>query len=206
MELDRVGSPPVEDDEILIRDEITSEDLFNEFVTESADLMDVISVFEQLCESLNINVRNYKTLYQSLTTKLGFWKAKNLWNKIEKKAKHVDYKSKPCAKLKAVVIGAGPCGLRTAIELALLGAEVIVIEKRDSFSRNNVLHLWPFLIVDLKTLGAKIFYGKFCAGSLDHISRYLSCFLLSHIVNIKLKTWKPSLVFIHFFYVDYLLS
>jgi len=118
-------------------------------------------------------------MYQSLTTRLGFWKAKNLWNKIDKKAKHVDYKNKPCAKLKAMVIGAGPCGLRTAIELALLGAEVIVVEKRDSFSRNNVLHLWPFLIVDLKNLGAKIFYGKFCAGSLDHISiRKLQCILL----------------------------
>ena len=38
------------------------------------------------------------------------------------------------------------------------------------FSRNNVLHLWPFTIVDLKNLGAKLFYGKFCAGSIDHIS------------------------------------
>ena len=171
MESDRVDSPPVDDGEILIKDEMTSEDLFNEFVTESADLMEVISVFQELCQSLEINMRNYKTLYQSLTTKLAFWKAKNLWNKIDKKAKHIDYKNKPCAKLKAVVIGAGPCGLRTAIELALLGAEVIVVEKRDSFSRNNVLHLWPFLIVDLKNLGAKIFYGKFCAGSLDHISK-----------------------------------
>lgn len=71
-----------------------------------------------------------------------------------------------------LVIGGGPCGLRTAIELALLGCKVVVIEKRDTFSRNNVLHLWPFTIHDLRGLGAKKFYGKFCAGSIDHISEY----------------------------------
>uniref|UniRef100_A0A8C9FXD0 F-actin monooxygenase n=1 Tax=Pavo cristatus TaxID=9049 RepID=A0A8C9FXD0_PAVCR len=72
-----------------------------------------------------------------------------------------------------LIIGGGPCGLRTAIELAFLGAKVVVVEKRDTFSRNNVLHLWPFTIHDLRGLGAKKFYGKFCAGSIDHISKYL---------------------------------
>jgi hypothetical protein len=46
-------------------------------------------------------------------------------------------------------------------------------------SRNNVLHLWPFVIQDLRSLGAKKFFGKFCAGSIDHISiRQLQCILL----------------------------
>lgn len=69
-----------------------------------------------------------------------------------------------------IIIGGGICGLRVAIETALLGARTVVVEKRDRFSRNNVLHLWPFLITDLKNLGAKKFYGKFCAGAIDHIS------------------------------------
>lgn len=79
-----------------------------------------------------------------------------------------------------LVIGSGPAGLRTAIELQLLGASrVVVVEKRSRFSRNNVLHLWPFVIDDLKSLGAKKFYGKFCAGSIDHISiRQLQLILL----------------------------
>ncbi|GFS17477.1 [F-actin]-methionine sulfoxide oxidase MICAL2 [Elysia marginata] len=78
-----------------------------------------------------------------------------------------------------LVIGAGPCGLRTAIECALLGAKTVVVEKRDRFSRNNVLHLWPYLITDLKGLGAKKFFGKFCAGAIDHISiRQLQCILM----------------------------
>lgn len=75
------------------------------------------------------------------------------------------------------MLGAGPCGLRTAIELALLGAQVVVLEKRDSFSRNNVLHLWPYTIYDLRGLAAKKFYGKFCTGALDHISMSTSTIL-----------------------------
>ncbi len=46
--------------------------------------------------------------------------------------------------------------------------QVIVIERRDDFSRNNVLKLWKFLIDDLKSLGAKKFFGKFCTGNINH--------------------------------------
>lgn len=54
-----------------------------------------------------------------------------------------------------------------------------MIEKRDRLSRNNVLHLWPFVIEDLRALGAKKFFGRFCAGAIDHISiRQLQCILL----------------------------
>ena len=75
-----------------------------------------------------------------------------------------------------VVIGAGPIGLRTAIEAQLLGARVTVIEKRSSFTRNNVLHLWPWVIEDLKSLGAKNFYPRFCTGTMNHISKIrMSC-------------------------------
>lgn len=74
--------------------------------------------------------------------------------------------------VQVLIIGSGPCGLRSAIEAQLLGAKVVVVEKRDRFSRNNVLHLWPFVITDLKQLGAKKFYGKFCAGAIDHISEW----------------------------------
>jgi hypothetical protein len=38
------------------------------------------------------------------------------------------------------------------------------------FSRHNVLHLWPYVITDLKNLGAKVFYGKFATGQIEHIS------------------------------------
>ena len=78
------------------------------------------------------------------------------------------YQSCVAEKMKVLVAGAGPCGLRTAIEAQLLGAQVIVIERREDFSRNNVLKLWKFLIDDLKSLGAKKFFGKFCTGNINH--------------------------------------
>ncbi|CAF3885884.1 unnamed protein product [Rotaria magnacalcarata] len=51
--------------------------------------------------------------------------------------------------------------------------------KKILFSRHNVLHLWPYIITDLRNLGAKVFYGKFATGQIDHISiRQLQCILL----------------------------
>lgn len=84
-----------------------------------------------------------------------------------------------------LVLGAGPCGLRTAIELALLGAQVVLLEKRTSFTRNNVLHLWHYTIKDLQNLGAKKFYGRFCSGSIHHISENL--YKLKEVVVLLLK-------------------
>lgn len=77
-----------------------------------------------------------------------------------------------CVCSQCLVVGAGPCGLRAAVELAMLGARVVLVEKRTKFSRHNVLHLWPFTIHDLRALGAKKFYGRFCTGTLDHISEH----------------------------------
>eukprot|EP00966_Prymnesium_polylepis_P289303 6682846-Prymnesium_polylepis.1 len=51
----------------------------------------------------------------------------------------------PCDALSVLIVGAGPVGLRTAIELTLLGARVTVTESRARFSRLNVLHLWDWV-------------------------------------------------------------
>ena len=158
---------------------LTPDELFDAFL-QSTELTETIDVFRKLCSSVNVNPRNHKTLYASLKARLTSWKCKSLWTKIDKRAEQKDYKNRPCVKNKVLVIGGGPCGLRTAIESALLGAYVVVIEKRNRFSRNNVLHLWPFLIVDLKNLGAKKFFGQFCAGAIDHISKYTNFFCSSY--------------------------
>ena len=73
----------------------------------------------------------------------------------------------------ALIVGAGPCGMRLAIECAMLGVKTVVIEAREYFSRNNVLHLWPFVIQDIKMLGGKAIFPKFCTGALDHVSKCL---------------------------------
>lgn len=130
-----------------------------------------IQAFNILTRHLELDPLDNRNFYAKLKSKVTSWKAKALWNKLDKRASHKESKrGKSCANTKCLIVGGGPCGLRTAIELAFLGAKVIVVEKRDTFSRNNVLHLWPFTIHDLRSLGAKKFYGKFCAGSIDHIS------------------------------------
>ncbi|XP_070612596.1 F-actin-monooxygenase MICAL3 isoform X5 [Erythrolamprus reginae] len=153
--------------------------LFDRFV-QASTCKGTLKAFQELCDYLELKPKDYRTFYHKLKSKLSYWKAKALWAKLDKRGCHKDYKKgKVCANAKCLIIGAGPCGLRTAIDLSFLGAKVVVIEKRDAFSRNNVLHLWPFTIHDLRGLGAKKFYGKFCAGAIDHISiRQLQLILL----------------------------
>uniref|UniRef100_A0A4W3H9L9 Molecule interacting with CasL protein 1 n=1 Tax=Callorhinchus milii TaxID=7868 RepID=A0A4W3H9L9_CALMI len=153
--------------------------LFHKFL-QGKKCTETLNAFRELCTELQLDHTDFQHLYQKLKGSLNYWKAKALWTKLDKRASHSDYgQGQACSGTKCLVLGAGPCGLRTAIELAFLGAKVILIEKRDTFSRNNVLHLWPFTIHDLKTLGAKKFYGKFCSGCLDHISiRQLQLMLL----------------------------
>ncbi|KAK3533051.1 hypothetical protein QTP70_006599 [Hemibagrus guttatus] len=153
--------------------------LFETFV-QASTCKSTLQAFNILCTYLELDPLEHDSFYSSLKSRLTCWKAKALWSKLDKRAAHKEYKKgTACIGTKCLIIGGGPCGLRTAVELAFLGAKVVVIEKRDTFSRNNVLHLWPFTIHDLRGLGAKKFYGKFCAGAIDHISiRQLQLMLL----------------------------
>ncbi|VTJ71866.1 Hypothetical predicted protein [Marmota monax] len=141
---------------------------------------DVLSSFQGLCEALGLEPGGGLPQYHKIKAQLNYWSAKSLWAKLDKRAGQPVYQQgQACASTKCLVVGAGPCGLRAAVELALLGARVVLVEKRTKFSRHNVLHLWPFTIHDLRALGAKKFYGRFCTGTLDHISiRQLQLLLL----------------------------
>ncbi|XP_058519351.1 F-actin-monooxygenase MICAL2 isoform X3 [Ochotona princeps] len=144
--------------------------IFENFV-QASTCKGTLQAFNILVRQLDLDPLDHRNFYSKLKSKVTSWKAKALWYKLDKRGSHKEYKrGKSCMNTKCLIIGGGPCGLRTAIELAFLGAKVVVVEKRDTFSRNNVLHLWPFTIHDLRSLGAKKFYGKFCAGSIDHIS------------------------------------
>ncbi|BES99796.1 Hypothetical protein NTJ_12613 [Nesidiocoris tenuis] len=154
-------------------------EIFDQFCS-AGTLKSILNLHRQLCDILHIRPTHINQFYPKLKAKLKSWRAQALWNKFDKRASHKCYnRGKACTNLRVLVIGAGPCGLRAAIEAQLLGAKVVVVEKRDRITRNNVLHLWPFVIHDLKALGAKKFFGRFCAGAIDHISiRQLQCILL----------------------------
>lgn len=157
---------------------MTASTLFENFVAAST-FRSIQHTFYQLCVALDIDAADGINVYPRLR-RLDDWKAQKLWKLLDKKWELAEYKGQKAGELlNVLIIGAGPCGLRSAIECALLGSRVVLVEQRDRFSRNNVLHLWEFVIQDLKSLGAKIFYPKFCTGSIEHISiRQLQCILL----------------------------
>lgn len=155
-------------------------EMFDHFCS-AGTMKQILALHREICNTLNLKPNRLPDFYPKLKAKLASsWKAQALFKKFDARANHKVYaKGRACASGKVLIIGAGPCGLRAAIECQLLGAKVVVIEKRDRMSRNNVLHLWPFVIQDLRALGAKKFFGKFCAGSIDHISiRQLQCILM----------------------------
>lgn len=71
-------------------------------------------------------VSQHRFPYQSFKGALNAsWKAKKLWQLLDRRIARPEYRSAPCKGLRTLVVGAGPCGLRAAIELRLLGAEVV---------------------------------------------------------------------------------
>jgi hypothetical protein len=57
-----------------------------------------------------------------------------------------------------VIVGAGPVGLRAAVEAAMCGfPTVTVVERRADFSRLNVIKTWKVTLEDLLALGLKFF-------------------------------------------------
>ncbi|KAK5849511.1 hypothetical protein PBY51_009147 [Eleginops maclovinus] len=154
-----------------------AQQLFDGFVS-AASCRAALWSFSQLTDLLQLD--RDEPPYRPIRRRLNYWRADALGAKLERRAARPEYQEpRACRNTTCVVVGAGPCGLRTAVELRFLGARVVLLEKRDCFSRNNVLHLWPFTIHDLRALGAKKFYGRFCAGAIDHISiRQLQLILL----------------------------
>ncbi|KAE8972951.1 hypothetical protein PF011_g25448 [Phytophthora fragariae] len=121
----------------------------------------------------------YYQIKAAVYSKLGFRK-KQLFKLLDARFNVDVYKQKPAAKKRVCIVGAGPVGLRAAVELALLGSHVSVLEKRTKFSRENMLHLWPWVVQDMASLGAKILFPKFCKSrTYFHVStRQLQLILL----------------------------
>jgi len=146
---------------------------FERFYDET-NVEDVLSAFDSVCEALDIHPGRFNDFFpvlrNCLLEKLSY-KYKELWKILEKRSKLSVYGGgKQASGLRVLVIGGGPVGLRTAIEAQLLGCRTVVLEARTSFTRNNVLKLWKYLIEDLKMLGLKKLYGKFASGNINHIS------------------------------------
>uniref|UniRef100_A0A915DR86 [F-actin]-monooxygenase MICAL1-3-like Rossman domain-containing protein n=1 Tax=Ditylenchus dipsaci TaxID=166011 RepID=A0A915DR86_9BILA len=126
--------------------------IFENSFAQASTFRTIQQTFFQLCTSLDISPSNTSEVYEKLSLLdrgKDHSKANKLWTLLEKRRNQTEY-----------------CSQQASIEYALLGAHVIVVEQRDKFSRNNVLHLWDFVIHDLKALGAKIFYLNFALAVL----------------------------------------
>ena len=156
----------------------SQEQLFNQF-HKSTDFLEILKTFQSLCNELGINDQhsNGGGFYPLLREKLTAWRTRALYPLLDARAALPEYEGQQaCRGKKVLIVGGGPVGLRSAIEAALLGASVDVVEKKTHFSRSNCLHLWPFVMTDLHDLGAKIFYSKFGVGGIDHICKFREYF------------------------------
>lgn len=100
----------------------------------------------------------YEAIKDGLMQSIGSnFRASKLWKLYHERCqKNSIYLTDPLGERRAIVVGAGPCGLRAAIELRLLGADVTVVEQRQTYSRINQLHLWKWCADEIKELGAGI--------------------------------------------------
>ena len=109
-----------------------------------------------------------------------------------------------------VVIGAGPIGLRTAIESQLLGAKVTLLEKRTSFSRSSLLGVkrffvfltiidfWTFKSVPTSFTSFKIVYFKHLLSTLcQTLTVWETIYVIGHyyfclLFHFSTFYWPPS--------------
>ncbi|KRX89412.1 Protein-methionine sulfoxide oxidase MICAL2 [Trichinella pseudospiralis] len=144
---------------------------------EASSLETALVAYGQLISLCRVNrSENYK-FYESIREKVNWWKVKQLWEMLDKRFTKSEYLNQQAGKdlrsftfIKVLVVGAGLCGLRLAIECAFLGAKVIVLEKREAFVRNSLLPLRPYAKEDLKNLGANILYPKLSIGYTTNIT------------------------------------
>ena len=93
----------------------------------------------------------------------------------------------------ALIIGAGPAGLRMAINLALLGCpDITVMDRRDWFSRKQIVAIWKITYNDLEALGIRDIMPSWSAASGTKLIpiTYLQHFLLrvALMLNVKVIT------------------
>lgn len=136
---------------------------FSRFLA-AAEAADVQSAFDDVCSHLGLAKKSSLTKLSPLLAPQLPHRSRQLLTTLEARLGRPEYEASRARRrvggarssLGVVVVGAGPVGLRAAIELRLLGADVEVLEARDRFARLQVLHLWEWVEADLTDLGIKV--------------------------------------------------
>lgn len=170
---------------------------YNAFINNDGDITDIIASFEhyraeaegeivekgmeakleKLIQGSTGLPRDFATLM--LATAGSSYTAKALFDLLESRFRDPVYTSRKAPSCDVLAVGAGPAGLRAAVEARFFRSTVKVVEKRNSFTRNNVLHLWPWTMTDLRKIGVKQVFSRFGTGGIDHVAiRRLQLILL----------------------------
>ncbi len=133
---------------------------FEEFII-ADEVSDVEKSFKNLLAVLGLEDTQGQGLLlfdhvrERLTPKLNFGQKRLFTNLSAQIKKRKDLTTSQG--LTAMICGAGPVGLRAAVELAMLDFDVVVIEKRPTFSRVNIITFWGETMNDMVSLGAKVY-------------------------------------------------
>ncbi|CAE8723990.1 unnamed protein product [Polarella glacialis] len=128
-------------------------------------LLDSLAAFEALAEAAGASSSVMHALQE-----LNHFKVKQLLSHLTTISENEKNGSTALEGQRIVVVGAGPGGLRSAIQARSLGAQVTVLEMRPRFTRHNVLKLWPGVVDDLLGLGLKVLQPKFGTTGSEKIS------------------------------------
>jgi hypothetical protein len=140
-------------------------DQFNLFLT-ADDVEPITEAFQNIknlipqLKSLN-NTTFYPTIRDAISPAVTFVLRRLFQTLDERWNFYAADRQKVLAKKNVLVSGGGPCGLRSAVELAMLGFNVTLVEKRTFFSRHNILKTWTPTVEDLISLGFKTYFPNF---------------------------------------------
>ncbi|KAJ3019798.1 UNVERIFIED_CONTAM: [F-actin]-monooxygenase mical3 [Siphonaria sp. JEL0065] len=136
---------------------------FEKFITHE-EVPDIMEAFAVIKACLPAGQRYSYQALSAYALPLLPYKRKSLLGTFDCKIKASSEFADKMKQEKLVVIsGAGPVGLRAAIEAVLVGFKVVVVELRGEFSRHNVIKTWNYTITDLQSVGLSQFYPQFSA-------------------------------------------
>ena len=181
------GPPPAEE----------AIEAFKAFV-DAQSFPDALKWHAELLDQLDISPGPFQEFYPKFKSAIRDhlpFRYKEIFKILDARSKLKPYGGAPAEKQRVLVVGGGPMGFRTAIETQLLGARTLVIERREDFTRHNVVKLWKFLLADYKALGVKKFVGKFCSGSVNHIGiKDLQLFLAKVVLFLGIEVIAPLML------------
>ena len=109
--------------------------------TDATDLESAREAFERSCTEVDLtpygSINEFYRKYKIALKEHVPHRYRDIWKILDKKASQKPYQGGVAEGQNVLVIGAGPCGLRTAVETQLLGANTVIIERRNAFTRHS---------------------------------------------------------------------